>query len=145
MLGEQNAVAGACINLGGDLRVFGRAPEDAPAWAVGLDQPNDPDNVMMVVGLADGALATSSTTRRRWQGDDGVVRHHLIDPLQVNQQTRLAGFETIMVVVLARFIPVELIGHKSGKVAAQESSSQRRGRQAVFDDVVKSAEERDVQ
>jgi len=71
---------GGCINLGGDLRAFGRGPEDAPAWAVGLEEPDDDDSVMLVVGLADGALATSSTTRRRWRSEDGAERHHLIDP-----------------------------------------------------------------
>ena len=30
--------------------------------------------------VRDGALATSSITVRRWIGDDGLARHHLIDP-----------------------------------------------------------------
>ena len=30
--------------------------------------------------MSDGAVATSTTLKRRWQGDDGTVRHHLIDP-----------------------------------------------------------------
>jgi thiamine biosynthesis lipoprotein len=77
---ESGLSTGGCINLGGDLRVFGSAPDDAPAWAVGLDEPGDGDVVMLVVGLADGALATSSTTRRRWQSEDGSWRHHIIDP-----------------------------------------------------------------
>ncbi|HEY2813752.1 MAG TPA: FAD:protein FMN transferase [Acidimicrobiales bacterium] len=77
---DTDRAAGGCINLGGDLRAFGNAPAGAPGWAVGLEQPHDADEVMLVVGLADGALATSSTTKRRWQGEDGVTRHHLIDP-----------------------------------------------------------------
>jgi len=77
---DAGVAAGGCINLGGDLRAFGRAPEGSPAWAVGLEEPEDEDSVMLVVGLADGALATSSTTRRRWQSTDGTERHHLIDP-----------------------------------------------------------------
>jgi thiamine biosynthesis lipoprotein len=77
---DQGRAAGACVNLGGDLRVYGNAPDGAPAWAVGLEEPQDRDTVMLVVGLADGALATSSTAHRRWQGDDGETRHHLIDP-----------------------------------------------------------------
>ena len=32
-----------------------------------------------LLGLADGAVATSTTLRRRWQRD-GQIRHHLIDP-----------------------------------------------------------------
>jgi len=77
---DSGVATGGCINLGGDLRAFGRGPEDAPGWAVGLEEPDDDDSVMLVVGLADGALATSSTTRRRWRSEDGAERHHLIDP-----------------------------------------------------------------
>lgn len=78
-IGDDDA-AGACVNLGGDLRVAGVAPDQEPGWAVAVEQPEDPDAVVVVVGLRDGALATSSTTRRRWHGDDGAVKHHLIDP-----------------------------------------------------------------
>jgi thiamine biosynthesis lipoprotein len=47
---------------------------------VGIEEPEDNEAVMLVVGLADGALATSSTTRRRWRTEAGDQRHHLIDP-----------------------------------------------------------------
>jgi thiamine biosynthesis lipoprotein len=65
--------AGACVNLGGDLRVCGRAPSDA-GWVVGLEHAPD-----LRVAIAEGAVATSASTRRRWCVD-GVEQHHLIDP-----------------------------------------------------------------
>jgi FAD:protein FMN transferase len=68
---------GICINLGGDLRVLGRAPGN-DAWGVAIDHPLIADPVVVVV-LADGAVATSTTLRRAWRVD-GRVRHHLIDP-----------------------------------------------------------------
>ena len=77
---DSGSVAGGCVNLGGDLRVFGEAPDGASGWAVGLEEPQDKEDVMLVIGLADGALATSSTTRRRWRTEAGEERHHLIDP-----------------------------------------------------------------
>jgi thiamine biosynthesis lipoprotein len=77
---ESDTAAGGCVNLGGDLRVFGDAPDGAPGWAVGLEEPDNKDAVMLVVGIADGALATSSTVRRRWRAGGGDERHHLIDP-----------------------------------------------------------------
>jgi thiamine biosynthesis lipoprotein len=77
---DAGSAAGGCVNLGGDLRVFGDAPDGAPGWAVGIEEPEDNGAVMLVVGLADGALATSSTTRRRWRTEAGDQRHHLIDP-----------------------------------------------------------------
>jgi thiamine biosynthesis lipoprotein len=77
---DAGSAVGGCVNLGGDLRVFGEAPDGAPGWAVGLEEPDDRDTVMLVVGIANGALATSSTARRRWRAEDGNERHHLIDP-----------------------------------------------------------------
>lgn len=65
--------AGALVNLGGDLRAGGVCPPTG--WGVTLE---DPDS--MTLGLTHGAVATSSTTKRRWQGPDGSLRHHVIDP-----------------------------------------------------------------
>jgi thiamine biosynthesis lipoprotein len=73
----QAGADGVCVNLGGDLRVRGSAPDDG-AWTVSVDHPGAPAPIALV-GLADGAVATSTTLRRRWIVD-GVERHHLIDP-----------------------------------------------------------------
>jgi thiamine biosynthesis lipoprotein len=64
--------AGALVNIGGDLRVRGEAP-DAPGWVVGVD-----GHPHLLLALADGAVATSGTGRRRW-GPGGTL-HHLVDP-----------------------------------------------------------------
>lgn len=68
---------GACVNLGGDLRVSGPNP-DGDAWTIALEHPQVSDPVAMI-GLHAGAIATSTTLKRRWDVD-GVTRHHLIDP-----------------------------------------------------------------
>jgi thiamine biosynthesis lipoprotein len=70
--------AGACVNLGGDVRVAGGAPHPS-GWAVAVADPFRPDEDLTVVVLADGAVATSARTRRQWVRD-GVAGHHLIDP-----------------------------------------------------------------
>jgi thiamine biosynthesis lipoprotein len=86
---------GACVNLGGDLRVAGPAP--AGPWTVALEhtwcaQP------FVLLGLGSGAVATSTTLRRRWTTTDGTEQHHLIDPAtgrpstsDLTQATVLAG------------------------------------------------------
>lgn len=66
-------VDGFCVNLGGDLRVGGVAPAEEAAWSVAVEVPGSGAEVR--VGLACGALATSTTAKRRWAGG-----HHLIDP-----------------------------------------------------------------
>jgi thiamine biosynthesis lipoprotein len=69
---------GVCVNLGGDVRVAGLAPE-GEGWTIAVehDWATEP---LAVLGMADGAVATSTTLRRRWQSPDGQSRHHLIDP-----------------------------------------------------------------
>ena len=68
---------GVCINMGGDLRTIGRAPE-GEGWTIAIEHPWSPRPIANI-GLADGAVATSTTLRRRWTVD-GEERHHLIDP-----------------------------------------------------------------
>jgi FAD:protein FMN transferase len=68
---------GACVNLGGDVRVAGTPPE--ASWAVAIEHPIRPDPAA-VVHLADGAVATSSRLGRRWATSRGPA-HHLIDPV----------------------------------------------------------------
>jgi thiamine biosynthesis lipoprotein len=67
---------GACVNLGGDVRVAGVAPTGG-AWTVSVEHPGQ--GTLARLGVADGGVATSTTLRRRWTVD-GEWRHHLIDP-----------------------------------------------------------------
>ncbi len=71
-----SGATGACVNLGGDVRVAGTPPEES--WAIAVEHPSRPDPAA-VVHLRDGAVATSSRLNRRWETTDGVA-HHLIDP-----------------------------------------------------------------
>jgi len=69
--------AGVCINLGGDVRVEGVSPT-GEAWTVAVEHPEH-DGAFARVGIARGAVATSTTLRRAWLVN-GEPRHHLIDP-----------------------------------------------------------------
>jgi FAD:protein FMN transferase len=69
---------GACVALGGDVRVTGRAPE-RDAWVVSIEDPHDTTRELARIDLSDGGVATSSRLRRRWRCD-GVDVHHVIDP-----------------------------------------------------------------
>jgi thiamine biosynthesis lipoprotein len=71
---------GACVNVGGDLRVLG-VPPDGEAWRVAVDSPWPSDAPLAQLRLLEGAVATSSRLRRRWVRDDGVPQHHLVDPV----------------------------------------------------------------
>jgi thiamine biosynthesis lipoprotein len=70
---------GACVNVGGDLRVIGDGPGETATWNVSVDVVDD-GHVDALVALPAGAgLATSTTRRRRWATMDGEA-HHVIDP-----------------------------------------------------------------
>jgi FAD:protein FMN transferase len=77
---------GVCVNLGGDVRVTGNAPgrrqrpQAEPrrqAWTVAVEHAHF-DEPIATLAVEDGAVATSTTLRRRWV-TDGEPRHHLID------------------------------------------------------------------
>lgn len=72
---------GACINIGGDLRVAGHAP-GADGWIIGVDPTDVPDLSALggtVLALTTGAVATSTNQRRRWTRS-GQHLHHIVDP-----------------------------------------------------------------
>jgi thiamine biosynthesis lipoprotein len=59
-----------CLNAGGDLTV-GSTSTQPHRWRIGLEDPLDPERLLAVVELVDGAVATSGRTHR---GD------HIVDP-----------------------------------------------------------------
>ncbi len=69
---------GACVNLGGDVRIVGQLPGGRP-WDIGVEDPFDDSRHLEVLRLAAGAVATSARTRRTWR-HNGRPAHHLIDP-----------------------------------------------------------------
>lgn len=74
---DAERVAGALVNIGGDLRAIGCGP-DGDDWTVDLD-PAATGRPHARVALDHGAVATSTTLRRRWTIGPSE-RHHLIDP-----------------------------------------------------------------
>ena len=64
----------ALVNAGGDLAVAGQPPGQ-PDWPIaipGLDRH-------WTIPLRNGAIATSTVTRRNWRQGE-TARHHLVDP-----------------------------------------------------------------
>jgi thiamine biosynthesis lipoprotein len=74
--GQLGRWGAALVDAGGDIRSAG-AP--GQPWPVAVQDPCDETRDLAVIGLADNAVATSSSGRRRWQRG-GQSMHHLIDP-----------------------------------------------------------------
>lgn len=69
---------GAMVEVGGDLRVRGVSPS-AEMWRLAIEHPFDPDRRLSVIELANGGVATSTITKRRFEVD-GRPTHHIINP-----------------------------------------------------------------
>jgi thiamine biosynthesis lipoprotein len=75
----QDGATGACVNLGGDLRVRGTPPDGAWIVEVEAEPGTTPEGAPLRIALADGAVATTSSRRRTWRRA-GTRQHHVIDP-----------------------------------------------------------------
>ena len=76
---KQRGVEHACINMGGNIVVFGGKPDGKP-WTIGIRDPNGtPDQSEETVTLNDGVLVTSGNYERFFMLD-GKRYHHILDP-----------------------------------------------------------------
>jgi thiamine biosynthesis lipoprotein len=67
---------GVLVNAGGDLRCAGN-DAGGDAWTLAVEAPR---GAAAWEGAIRGALATSTSAKRRWRTGDGGSAHHLIDP-----------------------------------------------------------------
>jgi thiamine biosynthesis lipoprotein len=71
--------ASACgASAGGDMFLIGY-PNGQDFWEVAVEDPRHPEADLAIIRAQEGAIATSSVTKRRWK-QAGAERHHLIDP-----------------------------------------------------------------
>ena len=85
---------GASVNVGGDVRVEGRAPT-ADGWVIAVEDPWSPGRELARCALRSGAVATSSRCDRTWRRG-GVDHHHLIDPR--TGRSAMTGLSAVTVV-----------------------------------------------
>ena len=71
------------INVGGDIRIFGTLPRPLN---IGIENPFDITKMISSLQVSCGAIATSTTMKRRWRVNE-EWKHHLIDPRTGNPST----------------------------------------------------------
>jgi thiamine biosynthesis lipoprotein len=71
--------AGVLVSLGGDIATAGEGPAGGWVVQVGEDSRAPISRAEETISIASGAIATSSTTVRRWVRGE-VVLHHILDP-----------------------------------------------------------------
>lgn len=76
---SERGVQCAIVSLGGNVQTLGSKP-DAAKWAVGIADPENPDETLAVVRF-DGSLAlVTSGGYQRYYEFGGVKYHHILDP-----------------------------------------------------------------
>lgn len=72
-------VTSGLVNLGGNVQTVGFKP-DGTEWRIGIQDPEDENDMLGVVQTHDAAVITSGGYERNFE-EDGVVYHHIIDPV----------------------------------------------------------------
>jgi FAD:protein FMN transferase len=88
---ELHAFANICVDGGGDVRVRG-VNELGLAWRVGIRHPRDPEEMLRVLEVSEGAVCTSGDYER-----PGLMEgeHHLLDPRTGHSPGALASVTVI--------------------------------------------------
>lgn len=75
---SEHGVTSGVISLGGNVQTLGTKP-DGSLWRVGIQDPENADQLLATLEIADQAVITSGAYQRFFE-KDGVTYHHIIDP-----------------------------------------------------------------
>ncbi len=76
---REKGVTSAIVSLGGNVQSLGLKP-DGSQWKVGIKDPFQPDSEMCIVAVGEKAVITSGNYERFFEGEDGRLYWHIIDP-----------------------------------------------------------------
>ena len=76
---KEKGVTSGLVNLGGNAQVFGTKP-DGSLWRVAVQSPDSEDEYLGVLETKDKAIITSGGYERYFEGDDGEIYWHILDP-----------------------------------------------------------------
>ena len=93
---RQGGAVGGMVNLGGNIRTFGRPVGDKRNWRIGLRDPTDPNHIQLTLRLDGWAVATSGDYER-FVFVEGQKVSHILDPA-----TRRGATGLTSVTILAR-------------------------------------------
>ncbi len=86
----QHGVKNVLLNLGGNIRVLGKAAPDKP-WRVAVRDPFNGDRVLGWLDLRDGEAVATSGNYERFINIDGVRYAHIINPRNGQALTDMAA------------------------------------------------------
>ncbi len=75
---RENGITSALLNLGGNVQALGSKP-DGSNWNIAIKHPTD-EAYLGVLEISDMAAVTSGGYERYFEGDNGEIYWHIIDP-----------------------------------------------------------------
>lgn len=109
---KKHGIEKALIDAGGNIRVLGRNPHDAP-WRIGIKDPRRANAVVAALPLEDASAVTSADYYRGFE-KGGKRYHHILDPrtgypagqsMTVTVVTRDAGLADVLSTVFFVLTP----------------------------------------
>ena len=111
------------LNAGGDVVTHGE-PEPGRAWDVAVRHPDDPQAVLAVLSVGDGAVATSGTYERGahvWDGRSGSRELPLVAATVVAANLTVADVLATTVLAMGEDGPAGAVEHGAATVIAVTS------------------------
>ena len=109
-----------CLNAGGDVVTHGE-PEPGRPWDVAVRHPDDPQGVLAVLSVGDGAVATSGTYERGahvWDGRSGSRELPLVAATVVAADLTVADVLATTVLAMGEDGPAWAVEHGAATVIA---------------------------
>ena len=75
---KENGVTSGLLSLGGNIQAIGNKPDGTP-WKIGIQNPKNNDEPMMVLSISDQSVVTSGGYERYFE-QDGKTYWHIMDP-----------------------------------------------------------------
>ena len=75
---RDNGITSALLNLGGNVQALGSKP-DGSDWRIAIKDPAGSD-YLGILSTSDKAVVTSGGYERYFEGEDGTIYWHIIDP-----------------------------------------------------------------
>jgi thiamine biosynthesis lipoprotein len=113
---QKAGLKGGMVDIGGNLRCFGTAANGKRHWLIGLQDPQNEDEILMKLNMDDRAVATSGDYRR-FVVIDGQKHSHIINPATADSAQDLSSVTIIAPTAMqtdALSTAVTVMGDKKG-------------------------------
>lgn len=115
---QDAGLAGGMVDIGGDLRCFGKPANHAAHWMIGLQDPASEKKILLKLKMDDRAVATSGDYRRFFI-IDGQKHSHIVDPATADSAQELSSVTIIAPTAMgadALATAVSVLGKEKGIV-----------------------------